>query len=57
MPSYVYQCPECQESVTVMKSIHSNEEEKCKACDVVMVKKMFAPPVNFKGGGWAHKEF
>lgn len=40
-----------------MKSIHSNEEEKCKACDVVMVKKMFAPPVNFKGGGWAHKEF
>lgn len=56
MPNYQYQCPTCQQVITVMKSIHSDEPEQCSNCKVPMVKKLFAPPVSFKGGGWAHKE-
>jgi putative FmdB family regulatory protein len=56
MPTYSYHCPLCQDTVTVVKSIHSSETEECTNCKVPLVKNYFAPPVSFKGGGWAHKE-
>lgn len=56
MPSYDYHCPVCAKDINIIKSIHDNTEEQCDNCKVPLVKKMYAPPVSFKGGGWAHKE-
>ena len=56
MPSYQYYCPLCNLGVTVTKSIHSTEGEQCDNCKVPLIKVYSAPGLNFKGGGWAHKE-
>ena len=56
MPTYHFHCPTCLQEFTIVKSIHSNEPEECTNCKVPLVKNYFAPPVSFKGGGWAHKE-
>ena len=56
MPTYDYTCPVCHKDAMVIKSIHASTEESCDNCKVPMIKKLFAPPVSFKGGGWAHKE-
>lgn len=56
MPTYEYSCPLCKASKSVVKSIHDNNEETCENCHVALVKAFSAPPVSFKGGGWASKD-
>lgn len=56
MPNYEYTCPICNATTSVFKSIHDENEETCENCHVALLKAFSAPPVTFKGVGWASKE-
>lgn len=64
MPTYEYKCearPEDQEHrYKETRSITAAEPRKLtckvKGCGAKLIKIFFAPPINFKGGGFSTKE-
>jgi len=63
MPTYEYKCesqPEDQEHrYKEVRSITAAEPEqltcKVEGCEAKLMKIFFAPPINFKGGGYSSK--
>lgn len=46
MPTYSYQCPECDRSRDIIKSLALlNREERCEACEAPMDRRLCAPAV------------
>lgn len=57
MPTYHYQCATCDLSMTVIRKITDKEINPiCVNCAVETKRVYDAPPIQFKGGGWAAKE-
>jgi putative FmdB family regulatory protein len=56
MPTYVYICYECGNSSEVIQSINEQLTAPTCICGTRMTRKFFAPPIEFKGKGWAGKE-
>lgn len=57
MPTYTYKCPTCSQQQTIIHSFTDETVHKCENCQVPLIKVFSAPGLEFKGGGWAHKEF
>jgi putative FmdB family regulatory protein len=56
MPAYEYQCS-CGDTATIVRSITEEENKPiCSKCKKEMTRSYFAPPIQFKGDGWAGKE-
>lgn len=46
MPTYLYQCPECDRSRDIIKPLALlNREERCEACEAPMDRRLCAPAV------------
>ena len=56
MPAYEYQCA-CGDTATIVRSITDAENKPiCAKCQKEMTRTYFAPPIQFKGAGWAGKD-
>ncbi len=54
MPTYEYQCPSCNKSLNVTRSIHDDDPGyTCEECQVQMIQQIGKLSLNFKGSGWA----
>lgn len=57
MPSYEYKCPNCEQTMKVVRSIHVHDPGYlCHKCKQQMLQVLNGVGISFKGGGWAHKE-
>lgn len=57
MPAYDYQCPDCEDGITIIRSL--TDEEKvpvCIACNTEMLRNYNIAAIKFVGQGWAGKE-
>ena len=53
MPTYEYKCPNCPMTITITRSVESEEHKPgCANCAQVMVRVFDAPPIQFKGKDW-----
>jgi putative FmdB family regulatory protein len=53
MPSYEYQCEQCQKIVEIYRSFDEKEKDhNCTECGVTLKRKWTATPAIFRGGGW-----
>ena len=53
MPTYQYACPGCPMTITITRSVESEEHKPiCANCAQVMKRNFDAPPVHLKGKGW-----
>jgi putative FmdB family regulatory protein len=55
MPSYDYQCPECQTEETVVRRLQDKEMKPICECGATMTRVFGLGAVTFKGTGWASK--
>jgi putative FmdB family regulatory protein len=54
MPTYEYECPECEEVVEIIHGVNQKPPRKCPACgeSTRLRKRLAAPAFQFKGSGW-----
>jgi putative FmdB family regulatory protein len=53
MPTYEYKCPNCPMTITITRSVESEEHKPgCANCAQVMLRVFDAPPIQFKGKDW-----
>jgi putative FmdB family regulatory protein len=53
MPTYVYQCDACKESLLIIRSIADKEiKPDCAQCSKPMMRDYRVTAVAFKGNGW-----
>jgi putative FmdB family regulatory protein len=53
MPTYQYSCPGCPMTITITRSVESEEQKPiCANCAQVMKREYDAPPIHLKGEGW-----
>lgn len=54
MPTYEYECPECEEVVEIIHGVNEKPPRKCPACgeSTRLRKRLSAPAFQFKGSGW-----
>ena len=54
MPTYEYECPECEEVVEIIHGVNQRPPRKCPACGKTsrLRKQLTAPAFQFKGSGW-----
>jgi putative FmdB family regulatory protein len=55
MPTYEYQCPECQTEETVVRRLNEKETKPLCECGKTMVRVFGIAAVTFKGSGWGGK--
>lgn len=56
MPTYIFICNNCGNSSELIQSINEELTPPTCICGENMVRQYFAPPIQFKGKGWANKE-
>jgi putative FmdB family regulatory protein len=53
MPTYQYSCPGCPMTITITRSLDSEEHKPiCANCAKTMTRVFDAPPIRFEGEGW-----
>ena len=52
MPRYDYYCAKCDYQFELRQSFDSEPVADCTKCDAKATRKIYAPPVIFKGSGW-----
>lgn len=53
MPTYEFECVDCDEIKIVVSSIHAKvADQTCDKCGYAMAQKYSSPAIKFKGGGW-----
>jgi putative FmdB family regulatory protein len=53
MPSYEYECENCGNRISIMRSVNAQETEyDCPECEATLTRIWNIPGVMFKGGGW-----
>lgn len=53
MPTYEYKCPGCPMTITITRSVGSEEHKPiCANCAKTMTRIFDAPPIQFKGKDW-----
>lgn len=53
MPTYLYECKDCQQRVSVTRNITDPEQPPvCIECAKTMLKQYGLTGVSFKGNGW-----
>lgn len=57
MPTYNYKCQTCSLTMSIIRRMKEEEMMPvCVNCAKNMVRDYKAPPITFKGSGWAGKE-
>ncbi len=56
MPTYDFKCSTCEQRQIIHAGIKEEVKAICTNCETPMLKVFAAPPVTFKGSGWASKE-
>ena len=57
MPSYEYQCMNCNMTLTIIRSISDKEHKPgCINCSITMTRIYQKPAIQFKGDGWAKND-
>lgn len=53
MPTYEYECENCGNRITMIRSISEKETEyDCPECGTTLTRIWNTPGIVFKGGGW-----
>lgn len=53
MPTYEYECENCGNRITMIRSISEKESEyDCPECGTTLTRIWNTPGIVFKGGGW-----
>jgi putative FmdB family regulatory protein len=55
MPTYEYQCPECQTEETIVRRLNEKEIKPVCECGAKMTRVFGIAAVTFKGTGWGGK--
>ena len=54
--TYIYYCPICNKKKEIEHSMNDKIEIECFECKELLIKKITAPSVIFKGDNWADKQ-
>ena len=52
MPTYEYQCPQCQNRFEKRQSFSEEPGATCPSCGAAANRKISTPAIVFKGSGW-----
>jgi putative FmdB family regulatory protein len=52
MPTYVYQCQDCEEQLEVIQRFSDSPLTLCPKCGGDLQRLLFPPAIIFKGSGW-----
>lgn len=52
MPTYDYECPRCRLVLELQHPMSDSSPRYCQDCESVLVKRIQAAPVHFKGAGF-----
>ncbi len=52
MPTYVYRCRNCQETIEVVQRFSDDPLQRCPHCGGSLSRLLFPPAIVFKGSGW-----
>lgn len=57
MPTYEYKCPDCKNTIQVVRGISDEDPGyECDTCKIAMNKVYFLTGINFNGSGFYSKD-